>query len=125
MIVVNLRITDNAVAVRVEILGRFAGSAVEELSQLWTQILQERSPRQLTVDITNLSGFDYIGCALLRNMHKHGVQMAAASASSLVFLAEISAPQRKGPTLVPSKPAPGKSAQEKILQPRPRFASGE
>jgi hypothetical protein len=116
----NLQIRENAGDLRVEILGRFAGNAVEEVSKLWTLILQEQGRRQFTVDITNMSGYDHIGCSLLREMSKHGVQIAAASASSLQFLAEISAPQRPGPALVSSKPV------KKAVSERPRFAaSGE
>jgi hypothetical protein len=118
--VVNLKIRENAGNLRVEIFGRFAGIAVEEVSKLWASILQEQGRRQFTVDITNMSDYDRIGCSLLRNMRKHGVQIAAASASSLQFLAEISAPQRPGPALVPSKPL------KKASPERPRFAaSGE
>jgi hypothetical protein len=123
--VVNLKVRDNAGDLRVEISGRFAGNAVEEVSKLWTAILQEKGRRQFTVDITNMSDYDYVGCSLLRNMGKHGVQIAAASAASLKFLAEISAPQRPGPALVQSKPVHNKSANKTSAE-RPRFAaSGE
>ena len=123
----NLEISDNAGEVRVEILGRLAGGTVEELSRLWASVLKERSPRLFTVDITNLNGFDYIGCALLRDMQKHGVQIAAASAASLVYLAEISRPRSPGPTLVSKNAAsakPGKTRSSKSGQPR-FAASGE
>jgi hypothetical protein len=77
------------------------------------------------VDITNMSDYDRIGCSLLRKMHKHGVQIAAASASSLQFLAEISAPQRPGPALVQNKPVQNKPVNKSSAE-RPRFAaSGE
>jgi len=124
-----LKINDNAGSLRVEILGRLAGSTVDELSRLWESILKEQAPRRFTVDVTNLSGYDHIGCALLRDMHRHGVHIAAASAASLVFLAEITAPVRPRPSLVPNKPvlkpAPGKSAQSSTLPSRPRLAAGE
>jgi hypothetical protein len=124
-IVVSLQIRDNANDLRVEISGRFAGSAVEQVSGLWTLILDEKGRRQFTVDITNMSDYDHIGCTLLRDMHKHGVHIAAASAGSLKFLAEISARQRPGPSLV--KPKAGqKPATGKPVQTLPRFAaSGE
>jgi hypothetical protein len=120
--VVNLKIRENAGDLRVEILGRFAGNAVEEVSKLWTLILQEKGRRQFTVDITNMSGYDHIGCSLLRNMRKHGVQIAAASAASLKFLAEISASSRPGPALVQNRPAQNKSANKAAAE-RPRFAA--
>jgi hypothetical protein len=113
----NLQIRETAGDLRVEIVGRFAGNAVEEVSKLWALILQEQGRRQFTVDITTMSDYDHIGCSLLRKMRKHGVQIAAASASSLQFLAEISASQRPGPALVPSKPT------KKASPERPRFAA--
>jgi hypothetical protein len=121
----NLEIKENAGDLRAEIVGRFAGGTVEEVSKLWALILQENGCRQFTVDITKMSGYDHIGCSLLRDMYKHGVQIAAASAASLKFLAEISARQRPGPSLVPSKAVP-KAASNKAAISRPLFAaSGE
>lgn len=123
----NLKITDNAGYLRVEIFGRFAGSAVDEVAQLWASILREQAPRYFTVDVTNMSEYDHVGCSLLRDMHLHGVKIAAASAASLIFFAEISAPQRRsGPALVPGKSVPGKPATGKTVQGKigPRYASG-
>lgn len=121
----NLQIRDNAGDLRVDIYGRFAGSAVEEVSRLWSLVLAEQGRRQFTVDITNMSDYDHIGCALLRDMRKHGVQIAAANAAALEFLAEISAPRRPGPSLVKSNPAQ-KSAASQTSPSRQRYiASGK
>jgi hypothetical protein len=121
----NIQIRENAGDLRVEIYGRFAGNAVEEVSKLWAAILQEQGRRQFTVDITNMTDYDHIGCSLLRKMRKHGVQIAAASAGSLEFLAEISAPHRPRPALVQSKPVQSKPLNKSSAE-RPRFAaSGE
>ena len=121
----NLQIKDNAGDLRVEISGRFAGNVVDQVSGLWHVILEEKGRRQFTVDITGMSDYDHIGCTLLRNMHKHGVQIAAASAGSLKFLAEITSTRRLGPSLV--KPKAGqKPSTAKTMQALPRFAaSGE
>jgi hypothetical protein len=123
---VNLKIRDNAGDLRVEVSGRFAGSVVDQVSGLWQLILDERGRRQFTVDITNMSDYDHIGCTLLRDMHKHGVQIAAASAGSLKFLAEITSQRRLGPSLVRPTTAQKTPGVTKTMQPRARFAaSGE
>jgi hypothetical protein len=123
--VMNLKIRENAGDLRVEISGRFAGGVVEQVSGLWYLILEEKGRRQFTVDITNMTDYDHIGCTLLRDMHKHGVQIAAASAASLKFLAEITSKRRLGPSLVKAKMGQ-KSASVKTMPALPRFAaSGE
>ena len=123
--VTDLQIKDNAGNLRVEISGRFAGGVVDQVSVFWALIMEEQGCRQFTVDITNMSDYDHIGCTLLREMHKHGVQIAAASAGSLKFLAEITSKRRLGPSLV--KPKTGlKPATAKTTQSLSRFAaSGE
>ena len=121
----NLQIKETAGDLRVEILGRFAGSAVDEVSSLWQLIIGERGRRQFTVDITNMSAYDHIGCSLLRDMHKHGVHIAAASAASLTFLAEISSPRRPGPSLVHGKTGQKTSQNKALTAHSHSMASGE
>lgn len=102
MPIVNLY--DRADEFRIEIAGRLQAEAVERVEQAWRNALQETPPRRCIVDISRLSGYDAAGQKLLREMHHHGTQIAASTASSLVFLSEISTPRRRGPALVREKP---------------------
>lgn len=112
---VSAKILDNADEFRVEVAGRFAGCVVDDVLYLWKAVLAEGDSRRFTVDITLLTGYDYAGCSLLSDMQKHGAHISAGSALSLVFLNEISGPQRKwGPSLVPKKPRSQES------EPKPR-----
>lgn len=91
---------DKADEFRVEIAGRFAGGLIDEVAAYWSAALHETSRRKFTVDISRLTGYDHPGCKLLAKMYRHGAQFAAATPLSLVFLAEISLPQRRSPALV-------------------------
>jgi len=103
--VVSINLRDNADEFRVEIAGRFAGSVVDDVLYIWKTVLLEGDSRRFTIDITQLTGYDYAGCSLLTDMQKHGTHISAGSALSLVFLNEISGPRRKlGPALVRKKP---------------------
>ncbi len=95
-----IKIHDKADELRIEITGRFAGDVIGEVSSCWKTALQSASPRRFTVDISRLSGYDNAGCKLLAKMYRHGVQFAAATPLSLVFLNEISVPLRRTPALV-------------------------
>src|SRR4051794_910323 len=55
------------------------------------------SPRTVTVDVSGLTGYDNAGRKLLRYMYGHGTKIAAANASSLLFLGEITATPKRGP----------------------------
>ena len=102
---VSIKIRDNADEFRVEIAGRVAGSVVDDVLYMWKTVLKESASRRFTIDITQLTGYDYAGCSLLTDMQRHGTHISAGSALSLVFLNEISRPARKmGPALVRKKP---------------------
>ncbi len=102
-----LRIFDRAEEFRIEISGRFSGDAVVDAATAWKQALSVNNPRRISVDITELTGYDPAGCALLREMQIHGTHMVAATPRSLVFLDQISAPPRiQGPSLVAKKVKP-------------------
>jgi hypothetical protein len=110
--ILTLRIFDRAEEFRIEISGRFSGSAVTDAATAWKQALKVNTPRRISVDITEMTGYDPAGCALLREMQMHGTHMVAATPRSLVFLDQISAPQRvQGPSLVARKAKPEVSAQ--------------
>ncbi len=96
----NIRILDLAEQFRIEIEGRFAGDIVPEAARYWHQALSEANPRRLTVDISQLSGYDIEGSALLRKMYRHGAYISARNARALAFLDEISSHKLPGPTLV-------------------------
>jgi hypothetical protein len=120
--VITINILDNADEFRIEIVGKLEGSVVDDVSYTWKTVLLENLARRVTVDITHLDGYDQAGCSLLREIHRHGTRMAAGSPLSLVFLNEISGPQRLGPALV--RKAPGE--QQITLFRRARSAaSGE
>jgi hypothetical protein len=102
--VVNIKLRDNADEFRVEIAGRFAGGVVDDVLYIWKTVLLESDSRRFTIDITQLTGYDYAGCSLLSDMQRHGTHISAGSPLSLVFLNEISSPPRKlGPSLVRKK----------------------
>jgi hypothetical protein len=130
--VISIKFRDNADEFRVEIAGRFAGTVVDDVLYMWKTVLRDGNSRRFTIDITNLTGYDYAGCSLLTDMQKHGTHISAASALSLVFLSEISGPKRKfGPTLVHKKPSmeesePRARREEPMLAyPLVSIASGE
>ncbi len=106
---VSIKLRDNADEFRVEIAGRFAGGVVDDVLYIWKAVLLEGDSRRFTIDITQLTGYDYAGCSLLSDMQRHGTHISAGSALSLVFLNEISAPptrpeSRRGPSLVRKRP---------------------
>lgn len=84
-----LKIRDWADELRIEIIGRFAGSCIAEAANEWQRALSEASLRRIVVDITRLSGYDTAGRQLLAHMHNHGTTIAAGTPLSLVFLNEI------------------------------------
>jgi ABC-type transporter Mla MlaB component len=103
MPIVNIR--DRADELRIEIAGRLQAEAVDRVAQAWRTALKETPPRKCIVDISRLNGYDAAGCKLLRDIYHHGTQIAASTASSLIFLSEISTPRRRGgPALVREKP---------------------
>lgn len=126
-----ITIHDRADEFRIEIAGRFSGDVVNDAAAHWKTALRETPPRRFTVDISRLSGYDYLGCKLLSKMYHHGAQFAAATPLSLVFLNEISLPVRRTPALVRTMTASdvkaGGSGKAKTApaQTRAAAASGE
>ena len=119
---VNINIRDNADEFRVEVTGRFAGSVVDDVLYLWKTVLLESNSRRFTIDISQLNGYDYAGCTLLRDMHIHGAHISASTPLSLVFLNEISGPRKLGPALVRKLPQTDQAARpnkEKNIRPFP------
>jgi hypothetical protein len=102
--VVSIKIRDNGGEFRIEIVGSFAGGVVDDVQFAWHSAMGESMPRRIVVDITELSGYDFAGGSLLRDMYRYGTQIAAASPQSLVFLNEISGSARRGPALVRKTP---------------------
>ena len=91
-----ITIHDRANEYRIEITGKFSGECVRDVESAWRRALQDRATRKHTVDISGLTGFDQLGRKVLREMHLHGMNFAAGTPSSLVFLSEISGPPRRG-----------------------------
>jgi hypothetical protein len=110
--VINITIRDHADEYRVEITGRFSGTVVDDVLYMWRTVELENSSRRFTVDITNVTGYDYAGCDLLREMNRRGVHIAAGSPLSLVHLNEISGPRKIGPALV--RKVPGQAAGTRV-----------
>lgn len=96
--VATVKVYDRADEFRIEIAGRFAGDRVGDIAQTWKNALLETGPRRFIVDISRLTAYDAAGRQLLEEMYRHGTQIAAGTPLSLVFLSEISAPPRRGPT---------------------------
>ena len=90
-----LQIIDRAHEFRMIVVGRLAEDFASELEQKWAAALTEALPRRLTMDISHLSGYDLAGRRLLRKMYEHGTEFAASTASSLVHLADITAPKSR------------------------------
>ena len=129
---VNIKLRDNADEFRVEIAGRFAGGVVDDVLYIWKTVLLENDSRRFTIDITQLTGNDYAGCSLLSDMQRHGTHISAGSPLSLVFLNEISSPQRKSVlSLVRKKarqeeaPVKARKEQQVVAFPLAQVASGE
>jgi hypothetical protein len=113
--VATMNIRDTAHEFRIELVGRFAGSLVNEVFLAWESALGQNLSRRISVDITELEGYDQSGCNMLREIYRHGTVMLARSALSLVFLSEISSPPRLGPALVrkPSHETASRSSSDK------------
>lgn len=91
---------DGAGTFRVEVIGRLAGDAVDQVARYWTTALSQTVTPHFTIDISRLTGYDSAGRKLLSKMYHHGANIAAKTPSSLVFLGEISTPLRRLPAVV-------------------------
>lgn len=90
----NINILDRADELRIEIQGDFSGPCVRDTSATWRASLPDAMHRRLTVDISGISGCDTEGRSLLREMYRHGTQIAAGNPSALGLLNEIMGPPR-------------------------------
>lgn len=123
---VSIKLRDNADEFRVEVIGRFADTVVDDVLYLWKSVVKSGNSRRFTIDITQLTGYDYAGYSLLMDMQKYGVHISAGSALSLVFLNEISSPRRKlGPTLVRKRPSVQEPQPKVMDYPLVPVAAGE
>lgn len=86
---VNIDIYDKADELRIAIKGEFSGACVRDVSATWRASLPEAMHRRFTVDISEVSGCDTEGRALLREMCRHGTQIAAGNPAALGLLNEI------------------------------------
>lgn len=118
-----VKVFDRADEFRIEIGGRFAGDCVTDIGEAWKTALGETGSRRFMIDISRMTSYDGAGRRLLEKMYRHGMQIAAGTPLSLVFLGEISAPPRRGPALV----APASSLESgKAVAARSRpIAAGE
>lgn len=96
---------DRVYEFRITIDGRLSDDAVLQVADLWAAALSEALPRRIMVDISKLAGYDGAGRKLFRDMHLHGTEFAASTPQSLIFLAEITSPRRRGVTIIPQSVA--------------------
>ena len=118
----NIKIQDGANEFRISLTGRFAGASVQEVRRTWTKKLAECSSSRLKVDISELSDYDGAGRKLLRDMYRHGIDFAASTPASLVFLSEISSP-RRGPITMLSQHTDRGISDRAISTPEPDTAA--
>ena len=85
-----IRLADRADEVRFEICGNFCGGCVADLAALWSNRLADSHHRRVTVDLSQMTGYDAEGQHLLRKMHRHGTSFAGSTTEALRFLREIS-----------------------------------
>jgi hypothetical protein len=98
-----LDIRDGADEVRVAICGNLSDSRVEELFQAWQRSMSHVFWRRFVVSLSDLTGYDAAGHALLHQMHDSGVVFAAATPQSLHYLDEISRPTSADIAQVPRR----------------------
>ena len=87
-----INIYDRAEELRIEIRGDFSGTCVRDTSATWRTSLPEAMHRRFTVDISEVSSCDVAGRNLLREMYRHGTQIAAGNPAALGLLHEITSP---------------------------------
>jgi hypothetical protein len=107
--VATIRFFDRADEFRIELTGRFSGDAIQDVRKTWQEALLETSQRRFSVDISGMTAYDLSGRKLLAEMYRHGMNFAARTPASLVFLDEIANTPRatprigEAPNLKPSK----------------------
>ena len=116
-----VRVLDEADQFRIEIEGRLAGETVIHVRRCWRSALFEPSLRKLTIDISQLTGYDRHGFKLLREMYAHGTCISARNAEALTILHEISSRLPAGPAIVPSSvnPPAAKEPGKALVTPFP------
>jgi hypothetical protein len=87
-----INIHDRADELRIEIRGDFSGPCVRDTSATWRASLPDATHRRLTVDISEVSSCDTEGQELLREMYRHGTQIAATKPAALDLLNKITTP---------------------------------
>lgn len=90
-----LRITihKESEAIRFIVEGRLAGPWVEELKKCWQENMDAKtgpSSLPLLVDLSAMTFMDAAGKALLCEMHRRGVRLAAVGLMSQAIVEEIS-----------------------------------
>lgn len=111
-----IKVYDRADEFRFEILGKFAGSCVNDVAVRWTAEVPHSFHRKFTVDISGMTDYDPDGRKLLREMHRQGTQFACGTPQSLTFFREISATlKQSGLTVIrePGEPSRKRSDSEK------------
>ena len=101
MAVINIH--DRADELRIEILGDFSGPCVRDTSATWRASLPDATHRRLTVDISEVSGCDAEGEELLREMYRHGTQIAAGNAAALDLLNKITTARSGNAVSIPDR----------------------
>ncbi len=119
-----VKVYDRADEFRIEVVGRFAGECVDDMCGTWKNALIEAGQRRFTIDISRLTSYDVAARKLLQEMYHHGMQFAAGTPLSLVFLNEISAPPRRGPALV-QEARPSRRGNQDNSLPAGGIASGQ
>ncbi len=118
-----ISISDQAEEFRIEICGRFSENSVREAESAWRAALSTNTPRRISVDITQMTGYDRAGYMLLRDIYSHGTHVVAGTPSSLLFLSQISSSK---PMLASIFDEPAKSKRKPLVALQPRAtASGE
>jgi hypothetical protein len=118
-----LNIFDHAEEFRIEIAGRFSDSLVSNASEAWHSALSTNTPRRISVDITQMSGYDRAGYMLLREIYSHGSHIVAGTPHSLLFLSQISSSKPMLASVFEEAPR-SRRKQLRSIQPR-ATASGE
>ncbi len=122
---VNIYISDQAEEFRIEISGRFAGTAVNDAATAWKSALNVNTPRRICVDITRMTGYDRSGFTLLREFYLHGTHIAAGTPRSLLFFTQISDSRSTSDTPWSERDDKRQPSRERPLVQRRAMASGE
>ncbi len=118
-----LNISDQAEEFRIDIPGRFCDSAVSEAATAWRAALSANTPRRISVDITQMTGYDRAGYLLLCEICSHGTHIVASTPQSLRFLSQISSNKPMLASVFEDSP---KQKRKQVVPLHPRAtASGE